>query len=180
MSKIYIIRHGQTDLNKNHVLQGRVDEPLNEDGLRQAKFAAALLRTLDVSIDQVWSSPLQRAKDTAEIIADEGVPIQTDDRLLEMDYGPYEGMDLTSPPPEIMAFFGDFVNQPAPEGMESLPYVTQRLGAIAAFILTENMANPMILTDRWTLMMVVILAVQTGVAVLVGKKDNDEETLENA
>ena len=73
MSKIYIIRHGQTDLNKNHVLQGRVDEPLNEDGLRQAKFAAALLRTLDVSIDQVWSSPLQRAKDTAEIIADEYV-----------------------------------------------------------------------------------------------------------
>lgn len=128
MSKIYIIRHGQTDLNKNHVLQGRVDEPLNEDGLRQAKSAAALLRTLDVSIDQVWSSPLQRAKDTAEIIADEGVPIQTDDRLLEMDYGPYEGMDLTSPPPEIMAFFGDFVNQPAPEGMESLPHVTQRLG----------------------------------------------------
>ena len=55
------------------------------------------------------------------------------------------------------------------------------IGAIAAFILTENMANPMILADRWTLMMVVILAVQTGVAVLVGKKDsNDEETLENA
>ena len=33
---IYIIRHGQTDLNKKRVLQGRVDEPLNEDGIRQA------------------------------------------------------------------------------------------------------------------------------------------------
>ena len=55
------------------------------------------------------------------------------------------------------------------------------IGAIAAFLLTENMANPMILTDRWTAMMVIILAVQMGVALLVGKKDsNDEEALINA
>ena len=55
------------------------------------------------------------------------------------------------------------------------------IGAIAAFILTENMANPMILTDRWTVMMIIILAIQTGVAVLVGKKDSsNKETLENA
>ena len=138
MSKIYIIRHGQTDLNKNHVLQGRVDEPLNEDGIRQAKAAAALLRSLDVSIDYVWSSPLQRAKDTAGIIVCKDIPIQTDDCLLEMDYGPYEGTDLTSPPPEIITFFGDFVNQPAPEGMESLSHVTQRLGGF----LEELRSNP--------------------------------------
>ncbi len=55
------------------------------------------------------------------------------------------------------------------------------VAAIAAFLLTENMANPMILTDEWTVMMVIILAIQTGVALLVGKKDSDnEETLENA
>ncbi|MBE6028907.1 MAG: GNAT family N-acetyltransferase [Clostridiales bacterium] len=138
MSNIYIIRHGQTNLNKNQVLQGRVDEPLNEDGVRQAKAAAALLRSLDVSIDQVWSSPLQRAQDTAAIIVGENVPIRTDDRLLEMDYGPFEGTDLTSPPPEIIRFFGDFVNQPAPEGMESLSHVTQRLGGF----LEELRSNP--------------------------------------
>jgi len=55
------------------------------------------------------------------------------------------------------------------------------VAAIVAFLLTENMANPMILTDEWTVMMVIILAIQAGVALLVGKKDSDnEETLENA
>lgn len=129
MSQIYIIRHGQTDLNKKRVLQGRVDEPLNADGIRQAKAAAARLESLGVTIDQVWSSPLGRARDTAQIVAGDNVPIRTDDRLLEMDYGPYEGADLTSPPPEIITFFSDFVNQPAPEGMEALQDVVQRLGS---------------------------------------------------
>ena len=55
------------------------------------------------------------------------------------------------------------------------------VGAIAAFLLTENMANPMILTDGWTTLMIAILTVQAGLAILVGKKDSDEEeTLENA
>ena len=129
MSQIYIIRHGQTDLNKKRVLQGRVDEPLNADGIRQAKAAAARLESLGVTIDQVWSSPLGRARDTAQIVAGDNVPIRTDDRLLEMDYGPYEGADLTSPPPEIITFFSDFVNQPTPEGMEALQDVVQRLGS---------------------------------------------------
>ena len=52
----------------------------------------------------------------------------TDDRLLEMDYGPYEGMDLMNPSPEIALFFSDFVLNPAPEGMETLAEVTARLG----------------------------------------------------
>ena len=46
-----------------------------------------------------------------------------------MDYGPYEGMDLKNPAPEVMAFFMDFVNVPAPEGMEPLHEVVERLGS---------------------------------------------------
>ena len=45
-----------------------------------------------------------------------------------MDYGPYEGADLMSPPPEIIEFFSDFVNNPAPAGMEPLHEVVDRLG----------------------------------------------------
>ena len=129
MSKIYIIRHGQTDLNKKHILQGRVDEPLNEEGILQAKAAAALLDSLGVTMDEVWSSPLGRAQDTARLITGEDVPLRTDERLLEMDYGPYEGTDLASPPEEIITFFSDFEHQPAPEGMEPLTDVVERLGS---------------------------------------------------
>ena len=54
------------------------------------------------------------------------------------------------------------------------------VGAIAAFILTENMANAMVLTDKWTAMMIIILAVQVGAALLAGKKKNSEDAAINA
>ncbi len=122
---LYIIRHGQTEMNARHVLQSRSDQPLNAVGVRQAEEAARRLK--DVHFQRVYSSPLQRAVETARIIAP-GIPITVDERLIEMDYGPYEGMDLRSPPPEIMAFFRDFAHNPAPEGMEQLSDVVARAG----------------------------------------------------
>ncbi|MBR0162589.1 MAG: histidine phosphatase family protein [Oscillospiraceae bacterium] len=123
---IYIIRHGQTELNNRQVLQGRSDHPLNEVGARQAEKAAEKLQA--VSFDTVYTSPLIRAIQTARIIAPDLDPV-IDDRLIEMDYGPYEGMDLHDPAPEVLTFFRDFVHNPAPEGMEQLDSVVDRAGA---------------------------------------------------
>ena len=53
-----------------------------------------------IRIDSVYSSPLIRAVETAKIIAPEA-PLFIEERLIEMDYGPYEGMDLTNPAPEV-------------------------------------------------------------------------------
>ncbi len=122
---IYIIRHGQTELNNRQVLQGRSDYPLNEKGIQQAEETAKLLE--GISFSAVYSSPLIRAVRTAEIIAPD-VPVTIDDRLIEMEYGKYEGMDLTNPAPEVIIFFSDFVHNPAPPGMESLAGVTARAG----------------------------------------------------
>lgn len=122
---IYIIRHGKTELNKAKVLQGRSNFPLNEEGIRQAGEAAELLG--DVSFSRVFSSPLTRAVQTAEILAPHIKPV-IDERLIEMDYGPYEGADLTHLPPEILTFFSDFVHNPAPDGMEQLSSVVERAG----------------------------------------------------
>ena len=123
---IYIIRHGQTEMNSRHVLQGRSDFALNEAGRTQALEAAGRLR--DVRFDRVYSSPLRRAVQTAEQIAP-GAEILLDERLIEMDYGPYEGADLHNLPPEILTFFSDFVHNPAPAGMEQLGAVVARVGA---------------------------------------------------
>ena len=125
---IYIIRHGQTELNNAHVLQGRSDYPLNENGIAQARKAGQWLMNQGIAFSYVYSSPLKRAIQTAELLAPEK-PVVIDDRLIEMDYGPYEGMDLENPTPEITTFFSDFVNNPAPEGMEPLFRVVQRTGA---------------------------------------------------
>ena len=128
---IYIIRHGQTEKNKANLLQGRSEHPLNETGIRQAQEAGQWFAEHGIIFDAVYSSPLKRAKDTGRIAAGKGSDFlpNIDERLIEMEYGPYEGVDLRTPPPEIIVFFSDFVHNPAPEGMEQLPEVTARVGA---------------------------------------------------
>ena len=125
---IYIIRHGETELNRRFVLQGRSDAPLNDLGVAQAREAGQALRERGIRFDAVYSSPLRRAIRTAELVS--GLTPVIDDRLIEMDYGPYEGQDLRKLPPELLHFFSDFVRHPAPDGMEPLASVTARLGAL--------------------------------------------------
>jgi len=89
---LYIMRHGRTDWNDRHKLQGRTDVPLNEEGRRMAEKAAEEYR--DVPLDVCWCSPLIRARETAEIVLrGRDVPIFTDDRLREMSFGEYEGLE---------------------------------------------------------------------------------------
>lgn len=122
---IYIVRHGQTEMNNRKVLQGRSDYPLNGAGIAQAQKAADELK--HISFTKVYTSPLKRAVQTVEIIAPKAHAV-IDDRLIEMDYGPYEGTDLNRLPPEILTFFSDFVHNPAPDGMEQLSSVVKRAG----------------------------------------------------
>ena len=122
---LYMIRHGQTEMNSRHALQGQSDAPMNEAGIAQAREAAARLR--GIAFDHVFTSPLKRAIQTAEIAAP-GVRPSVDARLIEMDYGPYEGTDLYCLPEEIRIFFSDFTRNPAPEGMEPLDSVVGRTG----------------------------------------------------
>ena len=123
---IFLVRHGQTELNRRKVIQGRSDYPLNESGIAQAEEAAEKLR--GVSFDAVYSSPLIRAVQTARIVAPDAEPV-IDGRLIDMDYGPYEGMGIDRLPPEVIAYFRDFVHKPAPEGMEQISGVARRAGA---------------------------------------------------
>lgn len=124
---IYIIRHGQTALNHRKVLQGRSDFPLNDNGKKQAEEAGKWFAEHGIVFDRIYSSPLERAVQTAKL-AGGNKEVIVDERLIEMDYGPYEGMDLQSPSKEILEFFSDFVHVPAPEGMEQLSSVVERTG----------------------------------------------------
>jgi probable phosphoglycerate mutase/uncharacterized phosphatase len=84
------LRHGATDWNRQGLFQGRTDNPLNEDGLRQAHEAADLLRGAGIS--RIVASPLVRAAKTAEIIADAiAVPLTIDAGIIEFDFGSFEG-----------------------------------------------------------------------------------------
>ena len=111
--------------NNRQVLQGRSDWPLNDAGIAQAQEAAAKLQGIRFS--KVYTSPLKRAVQTARIVVPDLEPV-IDERLIEMDYGPYEGADLKHLPGEILTFFRDFVHNPAPKGMEQLKSVVARAG----------------------------------------------------
>lgn len=89
---LYIMRHGRTDWNDKHKLQGRTDVPLNDEGRRMAEAAREEYK--DVNFDICFSSPLIRAKETAEILLrGRDIPIITDERLMEMSFGIYEGLE---------------------------------------------------------------------------------------
>lgn len=89
---LYIMRHGKTDWNAIHKLQGRTDIPLNDEGRRWPKLLAKKYQ--DVHLDICFCSPLIRARETAQLVlAGRDVPVVYDERLLEMSFGIYEGTE---------------------------------------------------------------------------------------
>lgn len=89
---LYIMRHGRTEWNVRHKLQGRTDIPLNDEGRKMAEKACEEYK--DINIDICYCSPLIRAVETAEIVLkDRNIPIIIDERLVEMSFGEYEGRE---------------------------------------------------------------------------------------
>ena len=86
---LYVVRHGETIWNLEHRVQGITDIPLTEEGIKSAEELKELVKSLD--IDVVISSPLKRARETAKILVDSKLPINTDDRIKERDWGMNEG-----------------------------------------------------------------------------------------
>jgi broad specificity phosphatase PhoE len=100
--KLYLIRHGQTDFNKNKLPQGQeIDAPLNETGIQQAEEAA---KSLPGDIDFIISSPLKRAAQTAEVLNKKlNKSIEFNDNIKELRYGSLAG----KPWSEIVEMTGD-------------------------------------------------------------------------
>jgi 2,3-bisphosphoglycerate-dependent phosphoglycerate mutase/probable phosphoglycerate mutase len=92
LQRLIIMRHGETDWNAGFRMQGHRDIPLNAKGLGQAAAAAPSVAALRP--DVIVSSDLQRARATAEVIADAmGADVRTDPRLRETSLGQWEGLD---------------------------------------------------------------------------------------
>ena len=92
MGSIIFLRHGQAKNNTERILAGRTPGvPLTEKGIDQAEKAAKFLE--DMNISAIYSSPIQRAKNTAEIVGKHNsVDVKIDDRLIELDMGKFTGV----------------------------------------------------------------------------------------
>ncbi len=90
--RVYLVRHGETDWNAEGRLLSYTDAPLNAIGEAQARDLAAAMAS--IRWDRAVSSPRIRARHTAEVVLagrDDAPTLAIDDRLVEMDFGPYEG-----------------------------------------------------------------------------------------
>jgi broad specificity phosphatase PhoE len=127
---LILLRHGRTEANKAGLLQGRLDQDLDEFGQIQAERSAAKILG-DHEIDAVIASPLKRAQQTAEAF---GRPVETDERWIELSYGVYEGVPHADVPSEVWnTWRNDF--EFVPEGGESLATLDARVrGACEALV----------------------------------------------
>jgi alpha-ribazole phosphatase/probable phosphoglycerate mutase len=110
MLNIYLIRHGETAWNAdNNRYCGRTDIPLTEKGLKQAETVRQQLA--GIKWDGVFSSPLQRAHTTAQIAS--GTTVVKDDRLIEADFGMWEGKTKEEFLAENAQLWTNWMNDPA-------------------------------------------------------------------
>ncbi len=93
---LILVRHGESTGNADGLLLGRTDAPLTRRGLDQARSLTAAVS----GVTRIISSPLSRARDTAEALGT-GLPVEVDERWIEIDYGEYEGSPLGSVPAEV-------------------------------------------------------------------------------
>jgi broad specificity phosphatase PhoE len=140
MTRLILIRHGQTDWNVEGRWQGQADVPLNSRGLEQAQQLATELA--DVGIQAIYASDMQRALQTVQPLSRlTGLPVRIDPRLREIHQGEWQGMLVT----EIMARYGELFHRRkadpmavAPPGGETLEQVQQRAYRVLDEILEHH------------------------------------------
>ncbi len=129
MVRIILVRHGETTWNIEGRYQGQEDTPLSERGLAQGAMLAEGLR--NIPIDLCISSPLQRSYQTCKFCADfHNLPVATDDRLLEINHGSWEGVLAPDIAKQFAEEFNLWHTKPhlvtMPDGGESLEDVRRR------------------------------------------------------
>jgi len=118
---LILVRHGESTGNADGLLLGRIDAPLTERGLDQARSLGSSL----AGVTRVISSPLSRARDTADALG-LGVPVEIDQRWIEVDYGAFDGQPLGEVPAEVWLRWREDAHF-RPPGGESLAEVGIRV-----------------------------------------------------
>ncbi len=126
MKNLYLIRHGETELNKSKVYYGATDCSLTEEGRKQSQRLIHIFQ--DTPVDIIYTSPLERARETADIIFNTQIKRERDQRLAEMNFGAWEGKHYTDlrDDPLFQKWQEDWEKTRTPQG-ESFNDVTLRI-----------------------------------------------------
>lgn len=131
---LYVVRHGRTEANASGQLLGRADVPLDAEGRQQAQRLAGRLPTPA----RVISSPLARCRETAEAF---GVPVEIDERWIELDYGEYDRTPIGDVPAAVWSRWRSDLTF-APAGGESIAELGARVRAGMEALQPDLVAAP--------------------------------------
>lgn len=141
MGSVIFLRHGQARNNVERRLAGRTpDFPLTDAGKDQARMAAEFLEHFDVSA--IYSSPIERAHETAKIVArHNSLDVTLDERLIELEMGSFTGMrydDIVSSHGNVFLKFYQGNTEITNSGVETFEQVKSRVGRIVDHIISEH------------------------------------------
>ena len=165
MTTILLIRHGESEANRNHVFAGHLDVGLMENGTRQAKLTAKYIRET-YKVDAVYASDLVRAYETGAAIAKAvRLPIVVDERLREIRAGKWEGQSFSKLEAEYAADFRvwkEDLGRAVCTGGESVAQLGQRIMAVLTEIATQNAGKTVAIATHATPIRAMECLVRTG------------------
>jgi broad specificity phosphatase PhoE len=157
--RILLLRHAETQWNRERRFQGRRDIPLSPAGREQAQSAASLLAATPVAA--VWSSPLARARETAALIAaPHGLPVGVTEHFTEMDFGEWVGLtreDVAARFPDALSAWAETPHQARWPGAETLQAVRSRVLAGLAALRAAHQGQTICLVSHGITSRVLIL-----------------------
>ena len=150
MTAIILVRHGETEWNVSEVFRGRIDIELNQTGIKQAELLAEYLSKR--KLDAIYSSPLQRAVKTAEIIAGyHKLPVEIAPGLIDFDYGKWQGLPHQEVKDKYKELYAEWISRPEkvriPAG-ESLNDVRKRAMRVVSEVIATYEGTVVLVAHR--------------------------------
>ena len=161
MTVIILIRHGETDWNREQVFRGRIDVALNEVGVTQARAVQESLK--DTEIDGIYSSPLSRAFETATIVDENrNVEVRGEEGLIDIDFGAWQGLSHQKVKEEYKDLYETWLAQPDlvtfPDG-ESLKEVRIRSMESLEEVIKNNPGKTLALVSHRVVLKVLLCTI---------------------
>ena len=171
---LYLVRHGETEWNREGRLQGNGDSPLTENGRRQAAQVREALQS--VAIEQAYVSPLKRAVDTmAIIVAERAVELVVCEPLREISLGPWEGKtrdEVAVTHPDQYRAFVEQPDQMQLDGAETFAALQQRVVGELERLFEQHAGERVLVVSHW-------MAIKVALAYYAGVPLSQLATIEN-
>ena len=150
MVKIFLVRHGETDWNKEQVFRGKIDIPLNDTGRTQAEAVRGYFKPME--IDELYASPLSRALETAAILGEQrGLVVKVAEGFSDIDFGEWQGLSHQKVKEEFNDLYASWMNNPEEvhfPGGESLAEVQDRSMTALAEVVESNTEKTVVIVSH--------------------------------